>query len=139
MSTSAPQLVPQTARLRRARLWPLLWLIPIGISCSIISGALMNAVNGWLSPSYFSMFSYAGDPSSFDGWISIVQRGILEGTFHGAIFTVIYTAVVIFVSRGNCPFGVALRGLFRVIVLVGLTSLFFGLNAIFLALIMPTW
>lgn len=138
MTTSAPPTMPTFARWRRARFWPLLWLIPIGILAGIVSGALMNAINGWVSPNYFSMFSYTNNPYSLEGWYRIVRHGMREGAVFGVIFSVIYTFVVLVGSRGNCPFRLALRGMLRSIFLLGLTSVLFGLNALLLTWIAPS-
>lgn len=150
MTNSPPQLMPTFARLRRARSWPLLWLVPIGVLSGMVGGALMNAINGWLSPNYFSWFSWSQNSfvmfgvfyfdgfTDFGRWLRVVLQGMLEGMVFGVIFSVIYTTVVITISRAHCPLRVALCGMFRSILLLGLTSFLCGLNSIVLAQFLPS-
>jgi len=140
MPHSTPQLVPQTAQLRRARLWPLFWLIPIGILAGVLSGALMNGFNGWLSPLYFQRLPFVNSYIIWsEYWLEVVEHGMTEGAVLGVIFSVIYAVVVILVSRGDCPLRIAFRGLLRTMGFLGLTSLMCGLNAVLLFLITPIW
>ncbi len=150
MINSSPQPMPTLALLRRARFWPLLWLVPIGTLAGIAGGAVMNAINGWLSPGYFLFFDWIGQSLTlfsiffFDSsykitqWINTVLHGMWEGAVFGLLSSVIYTTVVFVVSRGQCPLRVALRGLFRSVALLGLTSFVFGLNAVLLFFLAPS-
>ncbi len=139
MSELSSPTAPNSAQIKRGNFWRLLWLVPSGILAGVCGGALMNAFNGWISPFYFLMFSYADDPFSFDGWLLVIRHGMLEGAIFGAIFSVLYTSVVLGISRATCPLGLALRGMARAIFLLGLTSVLFGLNALLIAQWKPMW
>ncbi len=110
MSHSTPPSLPTFARWRRARLWSLLLLIPVGVLAGVLSGALMNGFNGWLSPLYFQRLPFVNSYVIWsEYWLEVVEHGMTEGAVLGVIFSVIYVVVVILVSRGNCPLPIAFQ------------------------------
>ena len=153
MLHSTPQLVPQTAQLRRAGLWPLLLLIPVGVLVGVLSGALMNGFNGWLSPAYFLHFLWDGNRSWFtvfevffiDGttnfgrWINVVLYGMKEGFWFGLAFSTFFVFCVSIISKFACPFRIGLHALMRCIGLLWLAWILCGLNALLLRYMVPSF
>ena len=79
------------------------------IAAGGVLGALANAINGAVSPTYFVnilRWNYVTDV-----WRAAVAQGILEGLVYGAIFAIIFTLVIGLVSKAHAKFSFALKHL----------------------------
>ncbi len=137
MTNSAPQLMPTFARLRRARLWPLFALIPLGVLSGIVGGALMNAFDVVISPLYFQYHGYWINRTQSEGLINILQEGMVAGGGF-CIMSVSYVFGIVVHSRGRCPFHLALRGFKRCVLLLFAIYFAMGLNAAMLLIVAPS-
>lgn len=150
MSHSTPQLVPQTAQLRRAGLWPLLLLIPVGVLAGVLSGALMSGLYAWLGPSYqwaihqrvqsFYLFGayFVDGKSQLGYWLSDILLGMAQGFKFGVIYSILFVVPIAVTSRFACPYRIGLRALLRGIGLWWLVWILCGLNAMLLRYLSPS-
>jgi hypothetical protein len=130
---SMPQSLSRTQqRLRHYCLIDVLLLWPTGILAGIVSGALMNALNGWISTFYFyAVLHIASWP---EVWYGAIEQGSKEGFWFGVFFSTIFTIVVAVISRMQCPYSLGLRALLRSVSLIlavaaagGITGVLFSL------------
>ena len=138
MLFQAPLFMSTFARWRRARFWPLLWLLPIGILSGILSGALVNGGHVIISPLYFQYHGYWIHRTQAGAWISILQEGAVAGGDF-SIASIYYGFCVILISRGDCPFNLALRSFYRCVWLLFAICFSMGLNATMLLFLAPAW
>ena len=138
-----PPIISRTRnRWRHWRLIDVLLLWPTGILCGVLSGALMNGINSFVSP---YAFRPNFDPSflflspSLSQWEGAVQQGIWEGFWFGIAFSLIFTFHIAFISRLSCPYKIGVRALLRTIGLLWAVWLLCGLNALLMRKFAPNW
>lgn len=105
------------------------------IGSGALIGAVTNAVNGAVSPTYFRTILGWHDVENI-GRAAIAQ-GLFEGLIYGAIFALLFTAVVGTVSRVKATFGFALRPLLLAVVISLIAWCLGGIAAIGLASLSP--
>lgn len=79
------------------------------IGAGAVLGAITNAVNGAVSPTYFRNILRWHHVQ--DVWRAAIAQGIFEGLIYGVIFSVVFTLVVGLVSKARATFGFALKHL----------------------------
>jgi hypothetical protein len=84
----------------------------LGIAVSTIAaggilGAMTNAVNGAVSPTYFRNVLRWHHVEHL--WRAAVAQGIFEGLIYGVLFAFVFTLVVAVASRARATFGFAIR------------------------------
>lgn len=124
--------------LLRARPLEILALLPVGILCGVLMGAVTNAINGVVSPAYFSLLFWDWKAQDdFELWRFTIEQGMLEGSVFGAVFSLILMFGIAFISKLRCPF----RPGFIVLLKVMAFSLMFwivgGFNGALLAQFLP--
>jgi hypothetical protein len=72
-------------------------------------GALTNAINGAVSPTYFMNILQWRFVT--DVWRAAVAQGILEGLIYGTIFAIVFTLVIGLVSKAHVTFAFAIKHL----------------------------
>ena len=96
--------------LLRVRPLEVLVLLPTGILCGVLMGAILTAINCWISPSYFgtngSGWNYV---DYFKLWKWSVQIGICLGFVFGLVSSLILVIGLGFASKLRCPVRMALR------------------------------
>lgn len=150
MSHSTPPSLPTFARWRRARLWSLLLLIPVGVLAGVLSGALMSGLYAWLGPSYqwaihqrvqslrlFDIYFVDGK-SQLGYWLNDILSGMAQGFKSGVIFSIPFVVSIAVTSRFSCPYRIGLRALFRCVGLWWLVWILCGLNAMLLRYLSPS-
>lgn len=80
-----------------------------GVVAGATLGALTNAVNGAVSPTYFVRILGWHDVA--DVWRASIAQGVFEGLLYGLFFSLVLTSVIGIASRGRCPYGFAARHL----------------------------
>lgn len=81
-------------------------------------GATTNAVNGAVSPTYFTwVMGWDG----FGVWLASIQQGILEGTVIGTLLSLVLTLGIGLITRATCTYLYALRFLLGVVFAVYVT------------------
>ncbi len=113
----------------------LLFIAATGIIGGAAVGASTNAVNGVVSPLYFS--NVLGWQDIEDVWRASIAQGILEGLVCGVMFSVVFTLVVGVVSSARCSFQFALRYMLAIAVTVYCCWVIGGLAAMGLAMLSP--
>jgi hypothetical protein len=136
-----PQALSSTrSLLRHWRLIDVLLLWPTGILCGVASGALMNAVNGWISLKSFRTYFVPNLlflPDNLTRWETVVQHGVWEGFCFGVGFSFVFTIYVALVSRLSCPYKIGALALIRTVGFLWIVSLLSGFNAILLSQFAP--
>ena len=92
-------------------------LVLTGILAGGLLGAVTNAVNGKVSPTYF--IHIMGWSHLENVWRASIAQGVFEGLLFGSFFSLVFTAGVGWISRVQCPYFTALRYL-GIIVVVAL-------------------
>ena len=77
------------------------------IGSAAILGAVTNAVNGAVSPTYFRNILRWHHVENV--WRAAVAQGIFEGLIYGVIFSVFFTLVIGLVSKARATFAFALK------------------------------
>jgi hypothetical protein len=70
-------------------------------------GALTNAINGLVSPTYFRTIMGWQDVENIRR--AAIAQGIFEGLIYGVLFSFVFTLVVGIVSKARATFGFALK------------------------------
>jgi hypothetical protein len=98
-------------------------------------GGTTNAVNGWVSPTYFvTILRWQGVE---DVWRASIAQGIFEGLIFGVFFSLVFTIATGIITRASCTLGFALRHLLGILAGVYVCWAFGGLAAIGLAALSP--
>ncbi len=109
----------------------------IALTC-IFSGALIggttNAINGFVSPTYFEVILGWDFPSI---WEASIVQGIFEGLINGFLFSVVFGTSFALVTKGRAPYSFGLKYLLRVIGIVYCCWALGGLLAMGLATFSP--
>lgn len=106
-----------------------------GILASAVLGAVINSVNGGVSPEYF--ITVLRWNAVTDVWRAAIAQGIFEGLLFGAFFSTILTIGIGLISRGRCSYRLALRHLGFVLSGAFGCWIVGGLCAVILATISP--
>lgn len=116
-----------------------LWIC--GVLAGTLSGALMNALAGVVSPPYFEFLFYmSGSPpgsSPFQLWLMGVGQGMLEGLVFGLVLATIFTLFTFFVSNAQCRFGFAARYLPKMMIVATFCWLAGGFNGVMVGIVAP--
>jgi len=110
-----------------------LTIIWVALTCVLtggLIGATTNAINGYVSPTYFQ--NILGWDFQ-DIWTASIAQGILEGLMYGVIFSIIFGATVALVTKGKATYRFAFRHLVKIIGIVYLCWILGGLIAMGLA------
>jgi hypothetical protein len=107
----SPKAVSRTSH-SPPRISSLLLVLPTGMLLSALLGAITNAINGFVSPHYFSIVM--GWPNDASLWARSIFQGALEGLAYGLFFSVIFTSVAGFVSRFRLRYREAMPYVFAV-------------------------
>ena len=100
-------------------------------------GVFTNAINGYLSPTYFSVTLGWNSDGPFTIWAKSVAQGALEGCALGAFLGLILMLYVGFTSRLCCPLKVSAPALSDTMVATLIFWVIGGFNAVLLALFAP--
>ncbi len=119
-------------RLRPGALFALLFTGPV---LGGLLGAATNAVSAAVSPEYFR--TVLGWHTVVDVWRAGIAQGVFEGILGGLGFAIVFTVLVGIISKGCCPYALALRYLLAVAAFAAGTWLLGGLVAIGLATLSP--
>jgi hypothetical protein len=96
-----PSSVPSLQR--PAQPLTLIGLAVCGVLASAFLGGSTNAVNGWVSPTYFvNVLHWQGIA---DVWSASIAQGILEGFLFGVFFSLVFTVGTGIITEGACPHG----------------------------------
>ena len=115
-------------------------LVLAGIAvCGVLAGGLLggttNAINGWVSPTYFiTVLRWQGIE---DVWRASVAQGIFEGFLFGVFFSLVFTVTTGNITGGACSFGFAFKHLLGVLGGAYTCWVLGGLAAIGLASLSP--
>ena len=97
----------------RAKPMTLVGIALAALGAGAVLGALTNAVNGTVSPTYFRnilRWHHVEDIRR-----AAIAQGIFEGLIYGVLFSIVFTLVVGLVSRARATFSFALRHLIAAI------------------------
>ena len=120
---------------RESRPWVLAGIAIGGVLASGFLGGTTNAVNGWVSPTYFvTILRWQGVE---DVWRASIAQGIFEGLLFGVFFSLLYTVAVGLITWASCSFGFAAKHLLGVLGGVYLCWAFGGVAAMGLATLSP--
>ncbi|MCI0462502.1 MAG: hypothetical protein L0Z62_36590 [Gemmataceae bacterium] len=106
-----------------------------GILAGAVFGALTNAINGAVSPTYF--VNILGWHDVEDVWRASIAQGVFEGLVFGTLFALVFTTGVGIITRGTCTYGFALRYLLGILAAAYLCWALGGLLAMGLAALSP--
>jgi hypothetical protein len=96
--------LPPKLTLRRASI-----LVPVGVVGGILLGAVTNAVNGAVSPQYFSDVM-RWDWDAFPGiWLASIRQGMLEGTADGLGYSLLFVTLTCILTDRRCHLKVAIK------------------------------
>jgi hypothetical protein len=105
------------------------------IFAGMLVGASTNAINGAVSPAYF--ISVMGWQFVSNVWWASVAQGVLEGIIGGALLSFVFTTALSIITRGSCPYKMAVRWLGRILLPVyGLWAVG-GIGGVTLAVLRP--
>lgn len=76
-------------------------------------GGTTNAINGWVSPTYF--VTILGWQGVADVWSASIAQGIFEGLLFGGLFSLVFTVATGLITSASCSFGFALKHLLGVL------------------------
>lgn len=107
-------------------------LFVIGIALSGALGGVFNAINGWVSPLYFS--TIMGWTGANDIWWANIEQGIKEATLTGCVLSALFAIGLAVISQGKCPFDLGLRFLMAVFAAISLCWTLGGMVAVVMAL-----
>ena len=91
---------------RETRGFALVGIALCGVLASGILGGTTNAVNGWVSPTYF--VTILGWRGVGDVWRASIAQGVFEGLVFGIFFSLIFTVGTGLITELSCSFGFAL-------------------------------
>lgn len=114
-----------------------LTIIWVALTCVLtggLIGATTNAINGYVSPTYFQ--NILGWDFQ-DIWSASIAQGILEGLIYGVIFSIVFGVTVALITKGQATYRFALRHLIKIIGLVYLCWTLGGIIAMGLAALSP--
>ncbi len=114
----------------------LLSIVVTGILLSIILGALTNAINAAISPTYFYLV-FNQQVDSDQVWKASIMSGIREAGCLGLIISNIFTAGASAICRSQLSYGVAVRYLLGISGGALIAWIFGGLVALSLAVLHP--
>src|SRR4051794_4528068 len=97
----------------RPRPFALFAVAVTGVFASAALGAATNAVNGWVSPTYFVTIMRWQNVE--DVWRASVAQGVLEGLLFGVFFSLVFTAGTGLITRASCGYAFAVRHLLGVV------------------------
>src|SRR4051794_22529817 len=80
-----------------------------GVFASAALGAATNAVNGWVSPTYFVRIMRWQNVDAV--WRASTAQGIFEGLCFGVFFSLVFTAASGVITRVSCGYAFAVRPL----------------------------
>jgi hypothetical protein len=128
-----PSRVPNLQR--PAKPLTLIGLAACGVLASAFLGGTTNAVNGYVSPTYF--INVLGWKSIADVWSASIAQGILEGFLFGVFFSLVFTVGTGIITEGACPFGFAFKHLLGILAGVYVCWALGGLAGMGLAALSP--
>src|ERR1700729_575514 len=97
---------------RDSRPLVLIAIAACGVLGSVLIGGTTNAVNGWVSPTYFvTILRWQGVA---DVWRASIAQGIFEGLLFGIFFSLVFTVTTGNITGGACSFGFAFKHLIGV-------------------------
>jgi pimeloyl-ACP methyl ester carboxylesterase len=105
-----------------------------GILAGALIGATTNAVNGYVSPTYFQHILGWDFPNI---WAASIIQGVFEGLLYGLFIALVFGVAVALMTRGQATYGFAVRHLLIVIGAVYLCWTLGGLLAMGLAALSP--
>jgi hypothetical protein len=109
-----------------------LWAL--AVFAGVMSGAVLNALNGWISPPYFAWFFYypGGAPSwtPLELFLNIVRHGAMEGLCFGVFMATLFSGYVLLASRATCPLSFSVRYIPKMVALIAGFWAIGGLNGI---------
>jgi hypothetical protein len=129
--------------LRRLHLADFAALFASSILIGALTGGLMNALNGWISPAYFSLFFYY--PGGSASWAvqelywHIIWQGCKEGLALGCVISLVFTTYVFVVSKSRCRFGLSAPFLPKMATTVLLLWFIGGFNGVVIGLLFPNF
>ena len=112
-------------------------LLPLGIAGGAVTGALLDAINGWISPLYFAIVMGWDRSSNFQIWLRAIAQGTLEGSVLGAVMGLILMIFIGLTTRLRCPLSISTRTLLETMALTLGFCFVMGFNAVLIALIYP--
>lgn len=89
------------------RPWSFIALGLSGVILGGLLGAITNAINAWVSPTYFREVMGWGEVQDIGR--TAAAEGILEGLMFGLVFSVIFLCVVGVVTRAGCLYSLGIR------------------------------
>ncbi|RYG63027.1 hypothetical protein EON80_22005 [bacterium] len=127
--------------LKRLHLWDYAALWICGVLAGVLSGAVMNAIAGVISPEYFGFLFYMWGQSTtlsaWQIWLMGVGHGMLEGLVFGLVLATIFTLNVFVVSRARCRFKFAAPYLPKMVGVAAACWFVGGFNGVFVGLVAP--
>ena len=121
---------------RETNLRTVIWT---ALSCVMLGGLIggtTNAVNGYVSPSYFRNMLGWDFP---DIWTASVAQGIFEGLIYGTIFAILFCAAVGITTKAQANYRFVLRQLAKITGVVYICWILGGLFAVGLATLSPDY
>ena len=107
-----------------------------GVLASGFLGGTTNAVNGWVSPTYF--VTILGWRGVADVWRASIAQGIFEGLLFGVFFSLVFTVGTGIITEASCSFGFAFKHLLGILGGTYICWAFGGLTAMGLAVLIHT-
>ncbi len=95
----------------------MLWVALTCVLAGGLIGATTNAINGYVSPTYFRII-LGWDFQ--DIWTASIAQGIFEGLIYGMILAIVFGVTIAIVTQGQATYGFVLRHL---ITIIGMTYL----------------
>jgi hypothetical protein len=84
-----------------------------GVLAGGLLGAITNAVNGRISPTYF--VNVLGWQGVEDVWRASIAQGAFEGLLFGVFFSLVFATVTGIITGAACPYGFAVRHLLGIL------------------------
>jgi hypothetical protein len=110
--------------------------LSVVVACAML-GALTNAINGAVSPTYFvSVMAWDHGPHLY---ARVVAQGVFEGLCFGIMLGAGFTVGVGLLTRARAPLGFALRHVGYAWLVALLSWVLGGLAAVGLAALSPAW
>ena len=107
--------------------------------CGVLAGGFLggttNAVNGWVSPTYF--VTVLRWHSVEDVWRASIAQGIFEGLLFGVFFSLVFTVATGILTEASCSFGFAFKHLLGILAGVYVCWALGGLAAVGLGTLSP--
>lgn len=124
----------ETTYKQEANFLTIIWVALTCILTGGLIGTTTNAINGYVSPTYFQNILGWNFQNI---WTASIAQGIFEGLICGIIFSIIFSATVAVVTKGQATYRFALKHLIKIIGLVYFCWTLGGLIAIGLATLSP--